>query len=141
MSERILKALMQLFAIVARGEGINNSGRIIVQSFLKLQLNQELVDEYLALFDAFVEKLQGSADSEKRRKKTSVNSVKVLRICSQINEELTQRQKMIVLLRVFGFIYANNNVTEQESEFVQTVSESFNISPEVGNLPYPYHHT
>jgi len=51
MSERILRALMQLFAIIARVDGVNNSGRNIVQSFLKQQLNQELVDQYLALFD------------------------------------------------------------------------------------------
>ena len=43
MSERILKALMQLFAIVAKVDGITNTGRDIVQAFLKQQLNQELV--------------------------------------------------------------------------------------------------
>ena len=43
MSERILKALMQLFAIVAKVDGLTNTGRDIVQSFLKQQLNQELV--------------------------------------------------------------------------------------------------
>lgn len=63
-----------------------------------------------------------------QRKRTSVNSVKVLRICSQINEELTQRQKVIVLLRIFEFIHANEQVNEQEQEFVHTVAESFNIS-------------
>ena len=57
MSERILKALMQLFAIIAKVDGVTNSGRNIVQSFLKQHLNQELVDEYLKLFDEFVEKL------------------------------------------------------------------------------------
>ena len=55
MSERILKALMQLFAIIARVDGVTNNGRAIVQSFLKQQLNQELVDQYLVLFDSFLE--------------------------------------------------------------------------------------
>ena len=53
MSERILKALMQMFAIIARVDGINDNGRLIVQSFLKQQLNQELVDQYLKIFDEF----------------------------------------------------------------------------------------
>ena len=39
MSERILRALMQMFAIIAKVDGINNTGRLIVQSFLKQQLN------------------------------------------------------------------------------------------------------
>ena len=57
MSERILKALMQLFAIVAKVDGITNTGRDIVQAFLKQQLNQELVDEYLKLFDQFLRQM------------------------------------------------------------------------------------
>ncbi len=36
MSERILRALMQLFAIIAKAEaGENKSGSEVVQSFLK----------------------------------------------------------------------------------------------------------
>ncbi|MBK9672583.1 MAG: ATP-binding cassette domain-containing protein [Bacteroidetes bacterium] len=127
MSERILKALMQLFAIIAKVDGVTNSGRYIVQSFLKQQLNQELVDEYLKLFDEFVEKLQGGGDSEKRKKKTSVNSVKVLKICTEINKELTQKQKVVVLIRLIEFINSNDETSEQELEFVKTVSEVFNI--------------
>ena len=38
MSERILKALMQMFAIIARVDGINDNGRLIVQSFLKMTI-------------------------------------------------------------------------------------------------------
>ncbi len=128
MSERILKALMQMFAIIARVDGINDNGRLIVQSFLKQQLNQELVDQYLAIFDEFLEahhqvtkKKDGSA------KRTSLNSVKVLKICTQINSELTQVQKVVVLLRLIEFINSNTEIAEQEMEFVTTVAETFNI--------------
>ena len=124
MSETILKALMQLFAIVVEVEGMSSHSRSIVESFLKLQLNQELVEEYLALFDKFVEK----QTSKSGQKKTSVSSVKVLKICSEINEELAQRQKMVVLVRLLEFIYSDGkDAHEQELEFVQTVSEIFNI--------------
>lgn len=138
MSERILRALMQLFAIIAKvdevtensPEAINSSaGRRIIEAFLRSELNEELIKKYIALFDEFLSVHHvGSAKKDGVRKRTSVNSVKVLRICSQINEELTQRQKMIVLLRIFEFIHANEQVNEQEQEFVQTVAESFNIS-------------
>ncbi len=138
MSERILRALMQLFAIIAKvdevtensPEAINSSaGRRIIEAFLRSELNEELIKKYITLFDEFLSVHHvGSAKKDGERKRTSVNSVKVLRICSQINEELTQRQKMIVLLRIFEFIHANEQVNEQEQEFVQTVAESFNIS-------------
>ena len=54
MSERILKALMQLFAIVSKVDGITSASRGIVESFLKQQLSLDLVDQYLAVFDEFM---------------------------------------------------------------------------------------
>jgi len=51
MSEKILKALMQLFAIIARPESSKADRRTVVESFLKRQLNIELVQEYLKVFD------------------------------------------------------------------------------------------
>ena len=55
MSERILKALMQLFALVADVDGVSNHNRKIVELFLKQQLNQDMVNEYLVLYDEFLE--------------------------------------------------------------------------------------
>ena len=103
---------MQLFAIVVEVEGMSSHSRSIVESFLKLQLNQELVEEYLALFDKFVEK----QTSKSGQKKTSVSSVKVLKICSEINEELAQRQKMVVLVRLLEFIYSDGKDAHEQDE-------------------------
>ncbi len=137
MSERILKALMQLFAIIARvDEEIDSQnpvtsgeGRKIVESFLNQELGSAAVQEYLAIFDEFLITFQGSSKKKDgKRKKTSVHSVKVLRICTQINEELAQRQKIIVLVRILEFINANEVVDEQELEFAQTVADTFNVS-------------
>ncbi len=131
MSERILRALMQLFAIIARIDGITNTGRNIVQSFLKQQLNQELVDQYLALFDEYLESHHSvSKKKDGSAKRTSLNSVKVLKICTEINKELEQNQKVIVLVRLLEFICSSNEISEQENEFVTTVAETFNIPGE-----------
>ncbi len=128
MSERILKALMQLFAIIAKVDGITNDGRAIVQSFLKQQLNQELVDQYLKIFDEFLEAHhQASKRKDGSAKRTSLNSVKILKICTQINSELTQKQKVVVLVRLIEFINASFEISAQELEFVSTVAETFNI--------------
>lgn len=128
MSERILKALMQLFAIIAKVDGISNNGRAIVQSFLKQQLNQELVEQYLKIFDEFLEAHQQvSKKKDGSAKRTSLNSVKVLKICTQINAELAQKQKVVVLVRLIEFINSSNEISAQEYEFVSTVAETFNI--------------
>ncbi len=131
MSERILRALMQMFAIIAKVDGINNTGRLIVQSFLKQQLNLEQVDTYLKIFDDYLEAHQhASKRKEGAAKRTSLNSVKVLKICTQINQELEQQQKVIVLIRLLEFIYSSNEISQQEYEFVNTVAETFNIPHE-----------
>lgn len=137
MSESILKALMQLFAIIARPATSNspdendfNERRVVVEGFLKNQLNQELVDEYLKVFEYFYDLNQEKqSEKTKTKKRTSSNSVRVLKICSQINDELLQQQKFVVLIRLLEFIKPDvGDVTEQEMAFVQAVAETFNVS-------------
>jgi len=128
MSERLLKALMQLFAIIANPNSSQEGRRPIVESFLKQQLNQELVVEYLQLFDNFFQTYQKKQSStSKRNKAIALSSVKVLTICTVINQELTQKQKIIVLIRLLEFINTDEDITEQEYEFISTVSDTFNI--------------
>ena len=138
MSEQILRALMQLFAIIAKVDGVTNTGRNIVQLFLKQQLNQELVDQYLTVFDDFLESHhQVAKKKDGTAKRTSLNSVKVLKICTEINKELEQNQKIVVLIRLLEFIHSSNDISEQENEFVTTVAETFNIpTEEFNNLKY-----
>ncbi len=134
MSERILRALMQMFSIIAKVDGINNTGRQIVLSFLKQQLSADQVNTYLKIFDEYIEASQSaSKKKEGAAKRTSLNSVKVLKICTQINQELEQPQKVIVLVRLLEFIYSSNEISEQENEFVVTVADTFNIPVEEFN--------
>jgi ABC transport system ATP-binding/permease protein len=146
MSERILRALMQLFAIIAQVDENNDASEEnqvvksskairIIESFLRVEISAQLIGKYIELFNEHLNTLhqkQSKKDGEKKR--TSVNSVKVLRICSQINEELTQKQKVIVLIRIIEFIQSNDNVSEQEVEFVNTVADAFNIDKEEYDL-------
>ena len=129
MSERILRALMQLFALVAKGETGGDSGRKVVKVFLEQQLNKELVTQYLEAFDQYFIAHHGPPDEpeEKRKKRISRSSVKVLKICMAINAELTQKQKVIVLFRLLEFVNSDGSIDGQELDFVNTVSETFNI--------------
>jgi len=131
MSERLLKALMQLFAIVANPNSSQEDRIPVVEAFLKQQLNQELVDEYLKVFEDYFQVYQKKqTSSNKRNKAIALSSVKVLTICTVINQELTQKQKIIVLIRLLEFINIEREITEQEFEFISTVSESFYIPTE-----------
>jgi ABC transport system ATP-binding/permease protein len=135
MSTGILKALMQLFAIITRegNEESSQSAREIVAILLQQQLNKELVSVYLGLYDEFYQKHHAKKRDgvSKNKKRTSLNSVKVLRICTQINEELEQKEKYAVLVRLIEFISSFAQIDEQDWEFVETVAETFNIEKEI----------
>ena len=131
MSTGVLQALMQLFAIITKSggdNGLHNNGRDVIAIFLRQQLNRDLVKKFLASYDEFVAVQQAKRLSNNGRKKTaSLNSVKILKICTQINEELTQKEKVFVLLRLLEF--TKNSCDElQIAEFIEIVSDTFNIS-------------
>src|ERR1035437_7873353 len=127
MSEKILKALMQLFALIGNSETDGSFGRNTVEFFLKQQLNKEQANEYLAINDQDCKKYHELTEGEEKQKKTAVSSVKVLVICKQINRELNQKQKLLVLLRLIEFVKTGDKIGVQESEFVSMVSSSFHI--------------
>lgn len=133
MSEKILEALMQLFAIIARPESSAADRRAVVESFLSKQLNQELVTEFLVVYDSYYKKYT-EEDEKKNRNASRIlarRSVRVLKICTAINEELQQQQKVVFLIQLLEFIKSDNEkVTDQEMEFVNTVGDTFNISSE-----------
>jgi len=81
MNENILKALMQLFALLIKPDEknlISKNERDIVESYLKNLLNTKLTEEYLSYFDKYIKDLYSDldlSDSKKVRKKTSLRAV------------------------------------------------------------------
>jgi ABC-type multidrug transport system ATPase subunit len=128
MSERILKALMQLFAIIAHPKSSAIERRRMVSKYLKQQLDQDTADEYLKLYDQHYEANQKRTSGKTKIKKyTSASSVRVLRICTEINEELVVRQKVIVLIQLLEFLKSGEEISNQEFAFAETVAETFNL--------------
>jgi ABC transport system ATP-binding/permease protein len=133
MSEKILKALMQLFAIIARPESNTTDRRSVVESFLRRQLNQELVEEYLKVFDKFYEESQEKqSEVGKRVKRISSTSTRVLALCSVMFEELSEKQRVVVVYQLLEFVKSDTNpcttISEQEMAFITTVADVFRIA-------------
>ena len=62
---------------------------------------------------------------------TSINdSVKILGICKKINKKLSQKQKVVVLVRLFELVNTDRKFTEQRMAIINTVAEVFNIDPD-----------
>ncbi len=132
MNDSLLQSLMQLFGIIARIDGISSTERDIVVLFLKQDLHLAEVDKHIAIFDQYVEHQHHALEKKDgEAKRTSLNSVKIFKICIDINKELDQHQKVLVLIRLLEFAYSSsNNISEQESEFIAIVVEAFAIPAE-----------
>ena len=117
MSEEILKALTQLFAIITKQDGgVTEKERAFVISIFKEDLDQDSIKEYLALYDEFVG-YGKEIEVTKKRKLTSVkDSVRTLALCRKINKTLTQKQKIVVLIKLFELVSADRNFSSQRME-------------------------
>lgn len=127
MSEEILKALTQLFAIITKQDsGVTEGERQFVINFFKTELDQDTIKEYMDLYDQYSG--YGKEEEEGKKRLTSVkDSVKTLGICKKINKTLTQKQKVVVLIKLLELVSADKNFTPQRMEIINTVSTVFNI--------------
>ncbi len=137
MSEEILKALMQLFAIIAKqDEGVETTQVEYVKNFLQQQLREEDVNEYFNLFEQHAGLVEGeeeevTVEEKNKIKLTSVrDSVRILGLCKKINKTLTQRQKVVALVRLFEIVNADRKFTDQRMAIINTVAEVFKVSKE-----------
>ncbi|MFH0842419.1 MAG: ATP-binding cassette domain-containing protein [Bacteroidota bacterium] len=135
MSEPILNALVQLFALIGDIHDetvITSREKEVVKLFLSRHLNNELVARYMKMFEEYLA-LYNSENIDKGsvrdRKRVALNAMRILAICEKINEELRQNQKIYVLIQLMDFISLGQEITENELDFLQTVSDAFNIPP------------
>ncbi|HPM29283.1 MAG TPA: ATP-binding cassette domain-containing protein, partial [Chryseolinea sp.] len=128
MSEEILKALTQLFAIITKQDGgVTEKERQFVINFFQTELDRDSIKEYIELYDQF-SGYGKTDDDDGKSKLTSVkDSVKTLGICKKINKTLTQKQKVVVLIKLLELVSTDKNFSPQRMEIVNTVSTVFNI--------------
>jgi len=100
MSEEILKALMELFALVVKQDGgIIQKERDYVISFLEKQLGSNLLIKYILFFDDLTGSIKQADEKPENSTPSLRDSVKILNICKQINRTLNKGQKIVVCLR------------------------------------------
>jgi ABC transport system ATP-binding/permease protein len=132
MSEELLKALMQLFALASDVDDINEESREVVKRYLEIELNQELVDKYIVLYDQYVEDYHHLSARKRGLEVESIDldGEEVKNICQNINESLVQRQKVVILIRLLEYIFADGSVSDHEFNFLTEVANTFKISKE-----------
>ena len=118
MSELILKAILRLFAIVAKQDEVTRQEREQIIFFLKEHLSQSKVEPYLALFDEFAKSANQGSQNDTQN---------LQQVCAEINKELTQKQKVIIVLELVRIVLADAEVSEREEDLMKIICEAFKV--------------
>ena len=112
MNEKLVEALMHLFAVIAREDSVTEEETSVVRAFLQQQLTQESANHYLSVFERF------AADSQPET---------VENLCKNVNKELTQKQKIIVIVRLIELVNADKSISQAEREAIHSAAKILNI--------------
>ncbi len=123
MSEPVLKAIMHLFAFVAKEDQVTQQERNHIRSFLEDHLSQKAVESQLALFDQFSAQLKGNLTPQQEDES-------ITRICQQINAEVTQKQKAVIMIELMDIILADNAISTREDHLAKIIGRAFNMALE-----------
>lgn len=126
MSEQLLKVIIQLLAIVAVEDEVTKDERDTIEDFLRENLGKAEVDKYMLLFDNVSKSLQERITNKDFDEKNEITL-----LTNQVNQELTQQQKIVIIMELVKLVIADGNITDREIELVYFMGESFNFSAKV----------
>lgn len=131
MSEELLRAIIQLFAIVAK-ERITEDERQKIKEFLSLHLNQEAIRYYLGLFDDFCKENKRLASNDL----TNVDEetlqfvddwAQIMQISKKVNQALTTQQKCVLVIKIIELVFADGALSERQSNLIFYIGEALKI--------------
>lgn len=123
MSEPVLDAIVRLFALVAKEDLVTKQERDHILAFLENHLNQKAVAGHLSIFDKYCAEFSGKATAEQEKQA-------VLTICQEINQDMAQKQKVVVMLELMDIILADGSISSRENELAGIIGTAFNITEE-----------
>lgn len=110
MSEKVLRAIIQLLAASAQIDGVTQEEIHTIRQFLEENFGEEIVGKYIEIFDNY-----------------TAQKLNPKEICEQLNNELTKNQKIIVLAYLLELSIADGVASEREQKFSKQISEYFHL--------------
>jgi ABC-type multidrug transport system ATPase subunit len=131
MSEELLKAIIQLFAIVAR-ERITEDERTNVKEFLSLHLNREATAYYLKLFDELshshkIESAQDLSSLDVDTQQFVDDWARIMHIVKQVNQALTMQQKMVLVVKIIELVHADKDISDRQGNLIFYIGQALKI--------------
>ncbi len=122
MSEQLLKAILRLFAVVAKEDDVTKQEYDQIKNFLNDHLSNVMVVHYLDIFDQYVKALPARSDGIAKELKL------VEAICSEISLQLTVKQKVVIIVELVSIIIADGSASERERQLVNTIGSALNVT-------------
>lgn len=131
MSEDLLKAVLQLFAIVAR-ERLTDEKRNSIREFLSLHLNRDATTYFFQLFEEYSKIELGVIHDEYDPKTQQFVDEwsKIMAITKQVNQALTTQQKYVMVVKVIELVYSDAEISEHQENLIHYIGQALNISRE-----------
>ena len=132
MSDRILDALVHLFAVIASVRPTESSmkeRRDVVYKFLTLNLNRDLANKYIRTYDDYYrQSIEQGRKSSNQYKVISRVTSKATRIAIELNRELTSYQKYIVLVELYEYLSTGELSYIEQGLVNDAVADKFNVN-------------
>src|SRR5688572_22547036 len=134
MSEELLKAILHLFAIVAR-ERVTDAERTNIKEFLSLHLNRDATGYYLKLFDEVVASnhidiKQDLSSFDHDTQQFVDDWAKIMQIVKQVNQALTMQQKVVLIVKIIELVYADDDISERQANLIFYIGQSLKLQKE-----------
>ena len=123
MSDNLLRTILQLLVIVAREDDVTTDERDAVQRFLEENVNKEETLRYMEFFDRLL------ADPYEKDQRDETKEI--IKLSYQVNKELKQEQKLVVMLRLMELIVADGKISDREKELLYLIGNSLNFATKV----------
>lgn len=124
MSESLLKAILRLFAAVAKEDEVTHHEREQIKTFLDEHLSGSSVNQYLKIFDEL------SLQNAGKRWDWDTEVKRVNQLCGEVSTDLTQKQKVVILVELITLVQADGSISPREHELVKGIAENFKIEAE-----------
>src|SRR5688572_8134362 len=131
MSEELLKAILHLFAIVAR-ERVTEAERTNIKEFLSLHLNRDATNYYLRLFDEFaassqIDVRQDLSNFDPDTQQFVDDWAKIMQIVKQVNQALTMQQKVVLIVKIIELVNADDDISDRQANLIFYIGQSLKI--------------
>lgn len=120
MSEPVLKAIIRLFALVAKEDLVTTQERDHIKSFLSDHLSLSAVESKLKLFDQYSDQLSSKMSPSEEAKTIAT-------MCESINNEIAQKQKSVIMVELMSVVLVDGEISSREDYLAKSIGAALNI--------------